>query len=140
MVVHYSGSYYRCKSDIMHLQITVVKSIKKGVHELFISRFILRQELFYDNKGPETQIKDVGQRLTNLPYPRLPWQIFGMQDCQSDSHIIGVLQLLPTSPIPQNPAKVLPVLPLVAAMMPITALKQTRNIICLNQFGFILSV
>ena len=46
MVIHYSGSYYRCKSDIMHLQITVVKSINKGVYELYISGFILRQELF----------------------------------------------------------------------------------------------
>ena len=70
MVVHYSGSYYRCKSDIMHLQITVVKSINKGVYALFILGFILRQELFYDNKGLHTEIKDFGQLLTNLPCPR----------------------------------------------------------------------
>ena len=56
----------------MHLQITVVKSINKGVYKLFTSEFILRQELFYDNKGPQTKIEDVGQPLTNLPYPGQP--------------------------------------------------------------------
>ena len=60
MVIHYSGSYYRCKSDIMHLQITVVKSINKGVFKLFISGFILKQELFYDDKGTQTKIEDIG--------------------------------------------------------------------------------
>ena len=67
MVVHYSGSYYRCKSDIMHLEITVVKSINKGVYKLFISGLFSDKSCFMIIKACKQKLKTLASRSLSCP-------------------------------------------------------------------------
>ena len=67
MVIHYSGSYYRCKSDIMHLQITVVKSINKGVYKLFISGLFSDKSCCMIIKAYKQKLKMLASRSLSCP-------------------------------------------------------------------------